>query len=96
VAEHRRLFHASGQRLGGERRVRRVLLRIRRGWRPDPMWWLVIMGAGDVHLLRVNLRAGLHSYAGVTGFSFFFAIRVLLGGRQPRRRQDVGGGRGHR
>lgn len=47
---------------------RRVLpARIRRGWRPDPMWWLVIMWALVMFTyFGVNLWvSGLHSYAGV-------------------------------
>lgn len=41
--------------------------RIRRGWRPDPMWWLVIMwGLVMFTYFAVNLWvSGLHSYAGV-------------------------------
>jgi ABC-type transport system involved in cytochrome c biogenesis permease subunit len=41
--------------------------RIRRGWRPDPMWWLVIMWALVMFTyFGVNLWiSGLHSYAGV-------------------------------
>ena len=41
--------------------------RIRRGWRPDPMWWLVIMWALVMFTyFAVNLWvSGLHSYAGV-------------------------------
>lgn len=40
---------------------------IRRGWRPDPMWWLVIMWALVMFTyFGVNLWiSGLHSYAGV-------------------------------
>jgi cytochrome c-type biogenesis protein CcsB len=41
--------------------------RVRRGWRPDPMWWLVIMWALVMFTyFAVNLWvSGLHSYAGV-------------------------------
>ena len=41
--------------------------RIRRGWRPDPMWWLVAMWALVMFTyFGVNLWvSGLHSYAGV-------------------------------
>jgi cytochrome c-type biogenesis protein CcsB len=41
--------------------------RVRRGWRPDPMWWLVIMwGLVMFTYFGVNLWvSGLHSYAGV-------------------------------
>ena len=41
--------------------------RIRRGWRPDPMWWLVGMwGLVMFTYFGVNLWvSGLHSYAGV-------------------------------
>lgn len=48
--------------------IRRVVpARIRRGWRPDPMWWLVIMWALVMFTyFGVNLWiTGLHSYAGV-------------------------------
>ena len=40
---------------------------IRRGWRPDPMWWIVIMwGLVMFTYFAVNLWvSGLHSYAGV-------------------------------
>jgi ABC-type transport system involved in cytochrome c biogenesis permease subunit len=41
--------------------------RVRRGWRPDPMWWLVAMWALVMFTyFGVNLWvSGLHSYAGV-------------------------------
>ncbi|MGH2632739.1 MAG: cytochrome c biogenesis protein CcsA [Tepidiformaceae bacterium] len=41
--------------------------RVRRGWRPDPMWWLIIMWALVMFTyFAVNLWvSGLHSYAGV-------------------------------
>lgn len=48
--------------------IRRVVPRsIRRGWRPDPMWWLVVMWALVMFTyFAVNLWiSGLHSYAGV-------------------------------
>jgi len=48
--------------------IRKMLpARIRRGWRPDPMWWLVIMWALVMFTyFGVNLWvSGLHSYAGV-------------------------------
>ena len=48
--------------------IRRVVpSRWRRGWRPDPMWWLVAMWALVMFTyFGVNLWvSGLHSYAGV-------------------------------
>jgi cytochrome c-type biogenesis protein CcsB len=41
--------------------------RLRRGWRPDPMWWLIITwGLVMFTYFGVNLWiSGLHSYAGV-------------------------------
>ncbi|MCZ2109399.1 MAG: cytochrome c biogenesis protein CcsA [Dehalococcoidia bacterium] len=48
--------------------IRKVVpLRIRRGWRPDPMWWLIIMWVLVMFTyFAVNLWvSGLHSYAGV-------------------------------
>ncbi len=48
--------------------IRKVVpLKIRRGWRPDPMWWLVVMWALVMFTyFAVNLWvSGLHSYAGV-------------------------------
>ena len=38
-----------------------------RGWRPDPMWWLIVMwGLVMFTYFAVNLWvSGLHSYAGV-------------------------------
>ena len=63
-------FHAragSGS-LAGAPGFRKIIpLRIRRGWRPDPMWWLVGMwGLVMFTYFGVNLWiSGLHSYAGV-------------------------------
>lgn len=63
-------FHAragSGS-VAGAAGIRRIVPeRIRRGWRPDPMWWLVIMwGLLLFTYFGVNLWIqGLHSYAGV-------------------------------
>ncbi|MBI2767652.1 MAG: cytochrome c biogenesis protein CcsA [Chloroflexi bacterium] len=48
--------------------IRRVIpVGIRRGWRPDPMWWLVVMYVLVLFTyFAVNLWIkGLHSYAGV-------------------------------
>jgi cytochrome c-type biogenesis protein CcsB len=48
--------------------IRRLVpARLRRGWRPDPMWWLVVMwGLVMFTYFGVNLWiSGLHSYAGV-------------------------------
>lgn len=48
--------------------IRKVVpTRIRRGWRPDPMWWVVVMfGLVMFTYFGVNLWiSGLHSYAGV-------------------------------
>jgi ABC-type transport system involved in cytochrome c biogenesis permease subunit len=41
--------------------------KVRRGWRPDPMWWLIVMwGLVMFTYFAVNLWvSGLHSYAGV-------------------------------
>ena len=41
--------------------------KVRRGWRPDPMWWLIVMwGLVRFTYFAVNLWvSGLHSYAGV-------------------------------
>ncbi|MDZ7727843.1 MAG: cytochrome c biogenesis protein CcsA [Dehalococcoidia bacterium] len=63
-------FHArSGTgTVAGAPIVRRfVPERLRRGWRPDPMWWLVVAwGAILFTYFVVNLWiSGLHSYAGV-------------------------------
>lgn len=62
-------FHAragSGS-VTGAPGIRRIIPeRVRRGWRPDPMWWLVIMwGLLLFTYFGVNLWIqGLHSYAG--------------------------------
>ncbi|MCC7366539.1 MAG: cytochrome c biogenesis protein CcsA [Dehalococcoidia bacterium] len=48
--------------------IRRVVpTKLRRGWRPDPMWWLILMWALVMFTyFAVNLWvSGLHSYAGV-------------------------------
>jgi ABC-type transport system involved in cytochrome c biogenesis permease subunit len=63
-------FHASAGTgtVAGAPGIRRVVPeRIRRGWRPDPMWWLVVMwGLVLFTYFAVNLWvSGLHSYAGV-------------------------------
>jgi len=63
-------FHARAGTgsVAGAPGIRRVVpARIRRGWRPDPMWWLVIMwGLVMFTYFGVNLWvSGLHSYAGV-------------------------------
>ena len=63
-------FHAragSGS-VAGAPGIRRIVPAvIRRGWRPDPMWWLVAMWALVMFTyFGVNLWiSGLHSYAGV-------------------------------
>lgn len=63
-------FHAragSGS-VAGAPGIRKVVpARIRRGWRPDPMWWLIVMWALVMFTyFAVNLWvSGLHSYAGV-------------------------------
>lgn len=63
-------FHAragSGS-VAGAPGIRRIVPeRIRRGWRPDPMWWLIAMWALVMFTyFGVNLWvSGLHSYAGV-------------------------------
>ena len=63
-------FHAragSGS-VAGAPGIRRIVpAGIRRGWRPDPMWWLVAMWALVMFTyFGVNLWiSGLHSYAGV-------------------------------
>jgi cytochrome c-type biogenesis protein CcsB len=63
-------FHAragSGS-VAGAPGIRKVVPeRVRRGWRPDPMWWLVGMwGLVMFTYFGVNLWiSGLHSYAGV-------------------------------
>lgn len=63
-------FHAragSGSVAGAPGIRRLVPARLRRGWRPDPMWWLVVMwGLVMFTYFGVNLWiSGLHSYAGV-------------------------------
>jgi cytochrome c-type biogenesis protein CcsB len=63
-------FHArsgTGSVTGAPGIRRLVPARIRRGWRPDPMWWLVAMWALVMFTyFGVNLWiSGLHSYAGV-------------------------------
>ena len=63
-------FHAragSGS-VAGAPGIRKIVpSRIRRGWRPDPMWWLIVMWALVMFTyFAVNLWvSGLHSYAGV-------------------------------
>jgi len=63
-------FHARAGTgsVAGAPGIRRIVPeRIRRGWRPDPMWWLVAMWALVMFTyFGVNLWiSGLHSYAGV-------------------------------
>jgi cytochrome c-type biogenesis protein CcsB len=63
-------FHArSGTgSVAGAPGIRRIVPeRIRRGWRPDPMWWLVVSWVMIMFTyFVVNLWiTGLHSYAGV-------------------------------
>src|SRR5688572_19579270 len=63
-------FHAragTGSVAGAPGIRRLVPEHIRRGWRPDPMWWLVLMYALVLFTyFAVNLWiTGLHSYAGV-------------------------------
>jgi cytochrome c-type biogenesis protein CcsB len=63
-------FHARAGTgsVAGAPGIRRIVPeRIRRGWRPDPMWWLVaIWGLVMFTYFAVNLWvSGLHSYAGV-------------------------------
>jgi cytochrome c-type biogenesis protein CcsB len=63
-------FHAragSGSVAGAPGIRKLVPERVRRGWRPDPMWWLVAMWALVMFTyFGVNLWvSGLHSYAGV-------------------------------
>lgn len=63
-------FHAragSGS-VAGAPGIRKIVpAKVRRGWRPDPMWWLVVMWALVMFTyFAVNLWvSGLHSYAGV-------------------------------
>lgn len=63
-------FHARAGTgsVAGAPGIRKIVpQRIRRGWRPDPMWWLIIMWALVMFTyFAVNLWvSGLHSYAGV-------------------------------
>ncbi|MGE5596837.1 MAG: cytochrome c biogenesis protein CcsA [Hyphomicrobiales bacterium] len=63
-------FHARAGTgsVAGAPGIRRIVpARIRRGWRPDPMWWLIVMWALVMFTyFAVNLWvSGLHSYAGV-------------------------------
>lgn len=63
-------FHARAGTgsVAGAPGIRRIVpAKIRRGWRPDPMWWLIVMwGLVMFTYFAVNLWvAGLHSYAGV-------------------------------
>jgi cytochrome c-type biogenesis protein CcsB len=63
-------FHARAGTgsVAGAPGIRRIVpARLRRGWRPDPMWWLVAMwGLVMFTYFGVNLWiSGLHSYAGV-------------------------------
>ncbi|MBN9492896.1 cytochrome c biogenesis protein CcsA [bacterium] len=63
-------FHARAGNgsVAGAPGIRRIVPeRIRRGWRPDPMWWLVIMWALVMFTyFGVNLWiSGLHSYTGM-------------------------------
>ena len=63
-------FHAragSGSVAGAPGIRKLVPERVRRGWRPDPMWWLIVMyGLVLFTYFAVNLWVtGLHSYAGV-------------------------------
>jgi cytochrome c-type biogenesis protein CcsB len=63
-------FHARAGTgsVAGAPGIRRIVpAKIRRGWRPDPMWWLIVMwGLVMFTYFAVNLWvSGLHSYAGV-------------------------------
>ncbi len=63
-------FHARAGNgsVAGAPGIRKIVPeRVRRGWRPDPMWWLIVMwGLVMFTYFAVNLWvAGLHSYAGV-------------------------------
>ena len=63
-------FHARAGTgsVAGAPGIRRIVpAKIRRGWRPDPMWWLIVMwGLVMFTYFAVNLWVhGLHSYAGV-------------------------------
>ncbi len=63
-------FHARAGTgsVAGAPGIRKVVpAKVRRGWRPDPMWWLIVMwGLVMFTYFAVNLWvSGLHSYAGV-------------------------------
>ncbi len=63
-------FHARAGTgsVAGAPGIRRIVpAKIRHGWRPDPMWWLIVMwGLVMFTYFAVNLWvSGLHSYAGV-------------------------------
>ncbi len=63
-------FHARAGNgsVAGAPGIRKVVPeKVRRGWRPDPMWWLIVMwGLVMFTYFAVNLWvSGLHSYAGV-------------------------------
>jgi hypothetical protein len=63
-------FHARAGTgsVAGAPGIRKVVPeKVRRGWRPDPMWWLIVMwGLVMFTYFAVNLWvSGLHSYAGV-------------------------------
>ena len=63
-------FHARAGNgsVAGAPGIRKVVpAKVRRGWRPDPMWWLIVMwGLVMFTYFAVNLWvSGLHSYAGV-------------------------------
>jgi len=63
-------FHARAGNgsVAGAPGIRRIVPeKVRRGWRPDPMWWLIVMwGLVMFTYFAVNLWvSGLHSYAGV-------------------------------
>ena len=63
-------FHARAGNgsVAGAPGIRKIVPeKLRRGWRPDPMWWLVAMwGLVMFTYFAVNLWvSGLHSYAGV-------------------------------
>ena len=63
-------FHARAGNgsVAGAPGIRKIVPeKVRRGWRPDPMWWLIAMwGLVMFTYFAVNLWvSGLHSYAGV-------------------------------
>jgi len=63
-------FHARAGNgsVAGAPGIRKIVPeKVRRGWRPDPMWWLIVMwGLVMFTYFAVNLWvSGLHSYAGV-------------------------------